>query len=179
MRFEFHPLALEEYTAAAKHYAEVQPGLEARFISCVEDAIRRLCESPLRCRVWEDDVRGCLTHVFPYVVLYTIESDYDSDRRRHALPSRTRLLARASGVVPGGRFTGTATTTPPTVATAWRHPESYQGRRMCTSLPWVQPNPMRRPCCLSQRTPGPSAVPSCHSERSEESLSSSRKLRTD
>jgi plasmid stabilization system protein ParE len=50
--------------------------LEARFISCVEDAIRRLCESPLRCRVWEDDVRGCLTHVFPYVVLYTIESDY-------------------------------------------------------------------------------------------------------
>ena len=76
MRYEFHAEALEEYTASARHYAGVQSGLELRFIACVEDAIHRVVEAPERWRIYEDDIRVCLAHVFPYAILYTIEPDY-------------------------------------------------------------------------------------------------------
>ena len=76
MRYEFHPEALAEYEAAARYYAACQEGLELRFIAAVESAISRILESPERWRVFEDDVRRVLTHVFPYGVLYTIEPEY-------------------------------------------------------------------------------------------------------
>lgn len=76
MRHEFHPEALDEYEDAARYYAGRQEGLELRFISCVESAIRRISDAPLQWRCFEEDVRRCLTHVFPYGILYTIESDY-------------------------------------------------------------------------------------------------------
>jgi len=76
MRCEFHPEAFAEYEDAARYYAGCQEGLELRFIESVEAAIRYVLEAPTRCRVFEGDVRRCLTHVFPYAVLYTIESDY-------------------------------------------------------------------------------------------------------
>ena len=76
MRLEFHPEALDEYEDAAKYYANSQPGLELRFIACVEAAFRLVSEPPNRWRLFEDDVRRCLVHVFPYGVLYSIEPDY-------------------------------------------------------------------------------------------------------
>ena len=76
MRYEFHPEALAEFEEAARFYAECQDGLEARFIASVESAIRRILQAPNRWRVFEDDLRRCLTPVFPYAVLYTIEPDY-------------------------------------------------------------------------------------------------------
>ena len=76
MRFEFHPEALDEFEDAACFYAGRQPGLELRFIACVESALRQVSEEPTRCRAFEDDVRRCLVHVFPYAVLYSVESDY-------------------------------------------------------------------------------------------------------
>ena len=76
MRYEFHPEALEEYDAAALWYAEREPALALRFIDAVEDAIGRILEAPTRWRVIEEDVRRCLTRVFPYGVLYTIEPDF-------------------------------------------------------------------------------------------------------
>jgi len=76
MRYEFHPEALEEYDEAALWYAEREPGLALRFIGAVEDAIARILEAPTRWRVIEEDVRRCLTRVFPYGVLYTIEPDF-------------------------------------------------------------------------------------------------------
>ena len=42
----------------------------------VEDAISRVVEAPMRWRVIEEDVRRCLTRVFLYGVLYTIEADF-------------------------------------------------------------------------------------------------------
>lgn len=36
----------------------------------------RIAEAPDRWRILEQDVRRCLVPVFPYVVLYSIESDY-------------------------------------------------------------------------------------------------------
>ncbi|HEV7396804.1 MAG TPA: type II toxin-antitoxin system RelE/ParE family toxin [Pyrinomonadaceae bacterium] len=76
MRYEFHPEALEEYRQAAGWYSERESELGQQFIGSVEDTIKRVVEAPTRWRVIEEDVRRCLTRVFPYAVLYTIEPDF-------------------------------------------------------------------------------------------------------
>jgi toxin ParE1/3/4 len=76
MRFEFHPEALEEYREAARWYANREPNLALRFVREVEDAFRRILDDPARWRIIEEDVRRCLTHVFPYSILYTIEPEF-------------------------------------------------------------------------------------------------------
>ena len=76
MRYEFHPAALEEYDKAVLWYAEREFKLAIRFIESVEDAIRRVLEAPARWPMIDDDIRRCLTHVFPYAVLYTFEPDF-------------------------------------------------------------------------------------------------------
>ena len=76
MKFDFHPEALTEFQDAARRYRLKQEGLGLRFVASVEDAIDRIVEAPLRWRILEDDVRRCLTRVFPYAVLYTVEPDF-------------------------------------------------------------------------------------------------------
>ena len=76
MIYRFHPEALDEYQKATLYYAERDPTLALRFVEAIEDAIRRVLESPQRWRVLDEDVRRCLTHVFPYGILYTIEPDF-------------------------------------------------------------------------------------------------------
>lgn len=76
MRYEFHPEALEGYRQAALWYAERGSELALQFIGSVEDAIKRVVDAPSRWRVIEEDVRRCLTRIFPYAVLYTIEADF-------------------------------------------------------------------------------------------------------
>ncbi|MGZ4987408.1 MAG: type II toxin-antitoxin system RelE/ParE family toxin [Limisphaerales bacterium] len=76
MRYEFHPEAIAEFEDAARYYADCLEGLDLRFIECVELAFRQICEEPDRWRVFEQDVRRYLVHVFPYAVLYSIEADY-------------------------------------------------------------------------------------------------------
>jgi len=60
MKYEFHPEALTEL----------------RFIASVEASIQRIIERPEGYAILEQDVRRCLTRVFPYAVLYTIEPDF-------------------------------------------------------------------------------------------------------
>ena len=76
MRYEFHPEALDEYDEAAFYYARKEPGLDLRFIVSVEHAIDSILQEPTRWRRVDEDVRRCLTRVFPYGILYTIEDDY-------------------------------------------------------------------------------------------------------
>lgn len=76
MRHEFHPEAYAEYEETARYYAERDPELADRFIAAVEEAIERICDSPARWRLIDEDVRRCLTRVFPYGVLYTIEAEF-------------------------------------------------------------------------------------------------------
>ena len=76
MRIEFHPEALAEFENAARYYADCQDGLELRFIARVEFALSQIRKTPDRWRILEEDVRRCLTRVFPYAVLYTVEPDY-------------------------------------------------------------------------------------------------------
>ena len=76
MRYEFHPEALEEYREAAVYYAERDPELALRFVEAIEEAIQRIIEAPSRWRSIDEDVRRCLTRIFPYGVLYTLEPDF-------------------------------------------------------------------------------------------------------
>lgn len=76
MRLEFHPEALAEFRAAAEYYENQQLGLGSRFVNAVDVAVARIAEAPESWRIVEDDIRRCLTKVFPYAVLYSIEPDY-------------------------------------------------------------------------------------------------------
>jgi toxin ParE1/3/4 len=76
VRWEFHPEALREYHEATLYYAERDPALALQFVEAVEDAIRRIVEAPSAWRALDDDVRRCLTHVFPYGILYTTEPEF-------------------------------------------------------------------------------------------------------
>ncbi len=75
MKYAFHPEALADFEAAIAYYAERDPVVARRFISAVEDAVDRIVDSPTRWRILDEDVRRCLTRVFPYGVLYSIEQD--------------------------------------------------------------------------------------------------------
>jgi plasmid stabilization system protein ParE len=75
MRVEFHPEALAEFRAAAEYYEQQQTGLGARFANAVEMAVAHIEDAPESWRIIEDDIRRCLTKVFPYAVLYSIEPD--------------------------------------------------------------------------------------------------------
>jgi hypothetical protein len=66
--YEFHSEAFDEYNDAAHFYARQQPGLDLRFIVCVEEAIEAVTEDPVRWRPFEGDVSRCLTRVFPYAI---------------------------------------------------------------------------------------------------------------
>lgn len=76
MRIEFHPEALAEFKEAAQYYAGCQENLEFRFIAAVQAVLDRTRQNPEWARIFEDDIRRSLTHVFPYAVLYSIEPDY-------------------------------------------------------------------------------------------------------
>jgi len=75
MRYEFHPEALAEYEAAVLYYAERDPAVASRFVATIEDAIDRIVDTPTRWRPLDEDIRRCLTKVFPYGILYTIEPE--------------------------------------------------------------------------------------------------------
>ena len=76
MRLEFHPEALAEFRAAAEYYESQQRGLGSRFVNAIDAAVTRIAEAPESGRIIEDDIRRCLSKVFPYAVLYSIEPDY-------------------------------------------------------------------------------------------------------
>lgn len=76
MKYKFHPDALEEYREAAIWYANRERELGQQFIISIEDAIQKVVESPTRWRIIDEDVRRCLTHLFPYAILYTIEDNF-------------------------------------------------------------------------------------------------------
>jgi hypothetical protein len=75
MTFDFHPEARREYMEAAGFYETRSSGLGAAFTLEIEATIGRVLEAPERWRIIEQDVRRCLTHTFPFGILYTIEAE--------------------------------------------------------------------------------------------------------
>lgn len=76
MRLEFHPQARIEYLDAISFYEARQETLGVRFVLEIESAIRCIVDSPDRWPAIEGDVRRCLSHIFPYGILYSIEPDH-------------------------------------------------------------------------------------------------------
>ena len=76
MTHEFHPEAALEFEEAVRFYKERGRNLGQQFVREVRTAIRKIVATPERWRVLEEDVRRCLVPVFPYSVLYTIETNY-------------------------------------------------------------------------------------------------------
>jgi toxin ParE1/3/4 len=76
MKHKFHPDALEEYREAALWYSSRERTLALEFTKSVEETIQRIVEAPERWRVINEDVRRCLTRIFPFAILYTIEDDF-------------------------------------------------------------------------------------------------------
>jgi toxin ParE1/3/4 len=75
MRVGLHPEALAELELASQFYESRSSELRIRFIEAVEEATARILQSPGTWRLIDDDVRRCLTHVFPFGVLYVLESE--------------------------------------------------------------------------------------------------------
>src|SRR5205809_941291 len=75
MNYCFHPAARDEYLDAARFYEGRRSGLGARFTAEVEATIAQILEAPRRWSFIEEDIRRCITHVFPNGILYTIEDD--------------------------------------------------------------------------------------------------------
>jgi toxin ParE1/3/4 len=69
---EFHPSAREELVQSARYYQAQTAGLGSRFAAAVQDAVRRIQESPLLYRVIEGDIRRCRVLRFPYGVVYRV-----------------------------------------------------------------------------------------------------------
>ena len=76
MKHEFHPDALTEFRESAVFYEAQQLGLGNRFVSAVQSAVDHIVVAPRTFRVMDGEVRRCLTKVFPYAILYTIEDGY-------------------------------------------------------------------------------------------------------
>ena len=92
MKYAFHPAALEEYRQTTRWYADREQRVARQFVASVEDAIARIVEAPLRWRIIDEDVRRCLTRVFPFGILYTIERRFRTHLGGHALQSRAWVL---------------------------------------------------------------------------------------
>ena len=76
MRVEFHAEAIEELQGAAEYYEERQIGLGSRFLDTVEEAIERIAGNPLAWNLVDEDIRRCLTRVFPYGILYSPDKEF-------------------------------------------------------------------------------------------------------
>ena len=76
MNHVIHPEALEEYAMAGLYYDNQTQGLGAEFSEDIEETIQRILDAPHRWAFFEQDVRRCLAHRFPYGILYTVENDH-------------------------------------------------------------------------------------------------------
>ena len=72
---QFHPEAEQEMVDAAAYYDSQRAGLGKRFLASVQDAVSRIRANPGQYQIVEDDVRRCLTHTFPYGVLFQRRGD--------------------------------------------------------------------------------------------------------
>ena len=76
MKIEFHPDALQEYEEAALWYATHYPSLGERFVDAIQSSLDAVADNPQAWPLIDNDVRRVLARVFPYAVLYSIETDY-------------------------------------------------------------------------------------------------------
>ncbi|THB69170.1 MAG: type II toxin-antitoxin system RelE/ParE family toxin [Gammaproteobacteria bacterium] len=62
-----------DITEAFNHYESVRLGLGHDFLLCLEEALSKIERTPKQYQFMHKELRRCLVHRFPYVVLYFIE----------------------------------------------------------------------------------------------------------
>ncbi|WKZ12914.1 MAG: type II toxin-antitoxin system RelE/ParE family toxin [Gammaproteobacteria bacterium] len=71
MKFGFHPAAEAEHLEQVAYYEAQEAGLGNRYLSQVESAIDRVCETPSMCRVERaPDIRRALVTEFPFHIIF-------------------------------------------------------------------------------------------------------------
>jgi toxin ParE1/3/4 len=76
VKLEFHTEALAELQGAALYYESRQAGLGVRFLDVIDEALDRIARDPIAWTPADEDVRRCLTRVFPFALYYTIEPEF-------------------------------------------------------------------------------------------------------
>jgi hypothetical protein len=75
MKFSFHPNAVVELNEAVDYYDACQIGLGAAFADEVRAAVHRILEHPDAWAMLSKNTRRCLTHRFPFGVIYQIAEE--------------------------------------------------------------------------------------------------------
>ena len=70
MQIIFHRLAVVEFIAARRWYARRSLAAEARFVSALDDAIRRIERTPQLCSLSTNSFRWVRLRRYPYLVHY-------------------------------------------------------------------------------------------------------------
>jgi toxin ParE1/3/4 len=76
MRLELHAEVLAEIQGAAEYYESRKVGLGIQFLHVLGETFDRITRNPLAWFPVDEDIRRCLTRVFPYGVYYSVESEY-------------------------------------------------------------------------------------------------------
>jgi len=76
MMFRFHTEARNEFFETVAYYERQEPGLGPDFYDEVMEAIRNIVEFPESWQRLDGDIGRCLTHRFPYGIIYSIEPKY-------------------------------------------------------------------------------------------------------
>lgn len=74
----FHPDADTEMVDAARWYELQQEGLGKRFLASVQEALNRIKLNPRMHPIVEDDVRRCITKMFPFGILFRMNPGFIS-----------------------------------------------------------------------------------------------------
>lgn len=73
MKYFFNEAARVEHLEHVAYYESCQPGLGARYLSAFDEAMDKVCQSPVRFRVeFPPDVRKFRVSGFPYNILYRL-----------------------------------------------------------------------------------------------------------
>jgi len=75
MRVIFHPEAHAEMIGQARYYENKSEGLGADFLDAVEDATRRIAQSPNAGPIEHVNIRKRLVSGFPFTILYEVHPD--------------------------------------------------------------------------------------------------------
>jgi hypothetical protein len=73
--YSLHREALEEFDAAAAHYAEIDPALGQRFYTVIDQLITEACHTPGTFRYIRKPARRHFTREFPYGIIYVERPD--------------------------------------------------------------------------------------------------------
>lgn len=75
MKIEISKLAQCEFNEAQEFYEIGQAGLGKRFESEMKQALQRIKQYPEAFSIETGEIRKCLTHKFPYKILFSIEAN--------------------------------------------------------------------------------------------------------